>query len=101
MKVKKGDTIQMLAGKDRGKNGKIIEVQPVTARVVVEGLNLLTKHQKAKKQGEKGQKIQIPRAVTVSNVALVCPKCNKPTRVGYSVKGDKKLRMCKQCQATF
>ncbi len=101
MKVKKGDTIQMLAGKDRGKNGKIIEVQPVTARVVVEGLNLLTKHQKAKKQGEKGQKIQIPRAVTVSNVALICPKCNKPTRVGYSVSGDKKLRSCKQCQATF
>lgn len=101
MKVKKGDTIQMLAGKDRGKNGKIIEVQPVTARVVVEGLNLLTKHQKAKKQGEKGQKIQIPRAVTVSNVALICPKCSKPTRVGYSVSGDKKLRMCKQCQATF
>ena len=101
MKVKKGDTIQMLAGKDRGKNGKIIEVRTDAGRVVVEGLNLVTKHQKARKQGEKGQKIQMPMAVNISNVSLVCPKCGKPTRVGYKVSGDKKLRMCKHCEATF
>lgn len=101
MKVKKGDTIQMLAGKDRGKEGKIIEVRTDADRVVVEGLNLVTKHQKARKQGEKGQKIQMPSAIAVSNVALVCPKCGKPTRVGYAVSGEKKLRQCKECKATF
>lgn len=91
----------MLAGKDRGKTGKIIEMRPEVSRVVVEGLNLVTKHQKPRKQGEKGQKIKMPIAVQISNVALVCPKCNKMTRVGYKLAGDKKLRACKQCEATF
>ncbi len=91
----------MQTGKDRGKAGKVIEVNPASGRVVVEGLDLLTKHQKPRKQGEKAQKIQKPRAVDVSNVALVCPKCGKPTRVGYVFKGDAKLRMCKKCKATF
>lgn len=68
---------------------------------MVEGLNLLTKHVRPRKQGEKGQKIQIPRAIEVGKVMLVCPKCSKPTRVSWNVTGDKKERMCKKCGRTM
>lgn len=101
MKIKKGDAVQMLAGKDHGKTGKILEMRMKTGRVVVEGLNLVTKHQKPKASGQKGQKIQKPAAVNISNVKLVCPQCGKATRVGYAVSKESKLRQCKVCKATF
>lgn len=101
MKIKTGDNIIMLAGKDKGKKGKVIAVLPEREKVMVEGLNLLTRHQRPRRQGEKGQKVQVPRAVCVSNVSLVCPKCGKSTRVGYRIESGKKQRMCKQCDSAI
>jgi large subunit ribosomal protein L24 len=99
MKIRKGDQIKMIAGKDRGKQGKILRVDKNAERVSVEGLNLLKKHRRPKKQGEKGQRVEIPAAVHISNVKLICPHCGKATRVGYSFSQDKKVRICKKCQA--
>ncbi len=101
MKIKKGDTVQLIAGKDRGKKGKVLEARPGQERVVVEGLNLLNKHQRPRREGQKGQKIQIPRAVSVSNVMLVCPRCGEPTRVGWTTQDSSKERQCKKCKATL
>jgi len=99
MKVKKGDTIKMLAGKDRGKTGKVLHSFPDKEKVIVEGLNIVKKHTRPRKEGEKGQRVEIPRRVPVSNVMLVCPKCSKGTRVGYKVENDNKFRVCKKCGA--
>lgn len=99
MKIKKGDQIKMLSGKDKNKGGKILRVFPQAGKVVAEGLNLVKKHQRAKKQGEKGQVIEIPRAVAVAKVMLVCPACNKPARIGYRLnEAGKKVRICKKCK---
>jgi len=98
MKIKKGDNVKMLAGKDRSKTGKVLHVFPKEGRVVVEGLNKIKKHTRAKKQGQKGQIIEKERAVDISNVQFICGKCGKPTRVGYKMEGDKKVRFCKKCE---
>lgn len=97
MKIKKGDSVKVLSGKDRGKNGKVLRAVPVANKVVVEGINVVKKHQKATKSGAKGQRITVPMPMNVSNLQLVCPKCGKPTRVGYKLTQDKKLRICKKC----
>jgi len=99
MKIKKGDKVIMMAGKDRGKDGKVLRALPATRKVVVEGLNLIKKHQKPRQQGEKGQLVEIPRAVDASNVRVICPACSKPTRIGYQISKDgKKNRICKKCK---
>ena len=89
----------MLGGKDRNKKGKIIHVFTDTNTVVVEGLNLVKKHLRAKKQGQKGQIVSKERAVNVSAVALVCKSCGKQTRIGHKAEGDNKIRICKKCGA--
>lgn len=90
----------MLQGKDRNKTGKVLRVLPEAERVVVEGLNLLTRNRRPRRQGEKGQRVQFPRSVHVAAVALLCPKCGRAARVGYSISADgKKSRICKQCTA--
>ena len=89
----------MLGGKDKGKKGKVILMFPRESKLVVEGLNLVKKHLRAKKQGQKGQIISKERAVSVSSVALVCPSCDKPTRIGYRLENDNKIRVCKKCGA--
>ncbi|MBP6942895.1 MAG: 50S ribosomal protein L24 [Candidatus Buchananbacteria bacterium] len=103
MKIKVGDNVQLLAGKDRGKSGKVLQVFVRQNKVVVEGLNLAIKHQKARRQGEKGQRIQFPAPIDASNAGLVCAKCAKPTRVGYKLErteaGTTKTRVCKKCQS--
>ena len=99
MKLKKGDNVIMRSGKDRDKNGKVLMTIPKRGKVVVEGLNTVKKHLRAKKQGQKGQIISKERAVSMSSVQLICPKCNKPTRVGYKVEGDRKVRICKKCES--
>ena len=88
----------MLAGKNKGKSGKVLQVMAKENKVVIEGLNLLIKHQKARKSGEKGQRIQFPAAVPVSKTILVCPKCGQATRVGFKLEGKTKSRSCKKCQ---
>lgn len=113
MNIRKGDNVVILAGKDRAKKGKILAVLKIIGRtgqprdrVVVEGLNMGKKHQKARKQGQKGQIISKERAMDSSNVQIVCPKCSLPTRVGHQLVngpdasvGASKLRICKKCGA--
>lgn len=99
MKIKKGDQIQIIAGKDKGKAGKVLRVIPGNLRIVIEGLNLIKKHMKPKKGGEKGQRIEVPASINISNVMLVCPKCGKLTRVGFKVNKEDKLRICKKCKS--
>ena len=98
MKLKKGDTVLVITGKDRGRKGKIMHAYPAKDRIVVEGLNMKKKHKRARKEGEKGQVIDIPSPIHVSNVKLVCSKCAKPSRTGYKIEGGKKFRICKLCK---
>jgi len=97
MKIKKGDTVLIISGKDRGRKGVILQVFPKEAKVVVEGINLRKKHRKPRKTGEKGQIITLPASIPASNVKLVCPKCGKPNRAGYKIIEKKKYRICKKC----
>ena len=87
----------MLGGKDRGKTGKILHVGSENSKVVVEGLNLIKKHVRARKQGQKGQIITKERYVSSASVALVCKVCGKPTRIGYKIDGINKIRICRKC----
>lgn len=98
MKIKKGDTVLIIRGKDQGKTGKVIKALPKENCIVIEGLNLVKKHIKPKRRGEKGKIIEVPRPIYVSNVKLICPNCHQPTRVGYKLEGDQKYRYCKKCQ---
>ena len=99
IKIKKGDKVIMLKGKDLGKSGKVLKVYPAKQRLVVEGINLIKKNLRPKKQGEKGQVVSIPGAVRIENVQVVCSSCHKPTRVSFELKGDKRERHCKKCNA--
>ncbi len=99
MKIKKGDIVSVITGKDRGKKGKTLQTFPSAGKVVIENVNLRKKSVRAKKSGEKGQIVEFPAPMDVSNVKLVCPKCSKPSRVGYLVKEGGKSRVCKSCKA--
>ncbi len=101
MKIKKGDTVLIMSGKDRGKKGKVMKVFPEKNLILVEGINLKKKHQKGKKSGEKGQIILMPGSVSVSNVKLICQKCGKATKVGYQISDKNKFRICKKCKQTI
>ncbi|MDP3741554.1 MAG: 50S ribosomal protein L24 [bacterium] len=98
MNIRKGDTVKILAGRDRGKTGKVLGTAAKEHRATVEGLNILFRHKRPKRSGEKGQKIQFPKSLHFSNLALICPHCGKPTRIGHMT-DDKgiKTRMCKKC----
>ena len=99
LNVKKGDTVVVISGKDKGKQGKVLSADPKAMKVVVEGVNVATKHQKPMKQGQDGGIIKVETPIYVSKVQLVCPKCGKATRVGHAYEGDKKVRVCKKCGA--
>ena len=99
MKIKKGDTVLIISGKDKGKSAKVLKSLPKEVKVLVEGTNLKKKHVKPKKEGEKGQVVSIPLPIDVSNVKFVCPKCRKAVRLGYKIVGDKKFRVCKKCKS--
>ena len=106
MNIKKGDKVQLTAGKDKGKTGKVLQVFPSRNRVSVEGLNLLIKHMRPRRQGEKGQRIEFPAPMDASNMMVVCPKCGKPSRIGKKIsetagKKIKKYRQCKKCNQTI
>ena len=97
LNVKKGDTVVVISGKDKGKKGKIMVAQPDDERVIVQGAAMVTRHIKPRKQGEEGGRISKEGSIDESNVMLVCPKCGKATRVGHAYEGDKKVRVCKKC----
>ena len=89
----------MLSGKDRQKNGKVLRVFPKTGKVVIEGLNLVKRHQRPRRQGQKGEVVAMPRQVDVSSVMLICQHCKKPARLGVKSEDGKKNRVCKKCGA--
>ena len=101
MNIKTGDTILIIAGNDRGRTAKVLNVSPKGERIQAEGINIQKKHHKPRKEGEKGQIIEKSGFISISNVKLVCPKCGKPTRIGYKGIGNKKTRVCKFCKAVI
>ena len=100
MNIKKNDTVIVLSGKDKGKTGKVLSADPRNGKVVVEGVNVATKHQKPRKQGEEGGIIKMSTPIYASKVMRVCPKCDKPTRAAFGTDKDgNKVRICKKCGA--
>ena len=99
MNINKDDKVVVLSGKDKGKQGKILVSDPKAAKVIVEGVNVATKHQKPRKQGEEGGIIKVETPIYASKVQLVCPKCGKATRVAHKIADGKKVRVCKKCGA--
>lgn len=97
MKIKKGDTIFVMSGDDRGRSGKVIKVSPKKGMILVEGINMQKKHRRPRKEGEKGQIIEKPGFIPASNVKMVCPKCAKPAKMGHKTVGKKKFRICRKC----
>ncbi len=98
MKIRKGDQVMVIAGKDRGKRGRIKRVFPSQNRVVVEGVNFVKRHRKARSQMEQGGIIEFEAPVQASNVMLVCPRCREPVRVGYELLPEGgKIRICRSC----
>ena len=101
MNVKKGDTVVVLSGKDKGKQGKVQGTIPSEAKVVVEGVNMVTCHTKPRRQGEQGGIVRREAALYASKVQVVCPKCGKGTRVAHKIDDGKKTRVCKHCGAAL
>ena len=99
MNVKKNDTVIVLSGKDKGKKGKVLGTVPSERKVVVEGCNMVTCHIKPRRQGEEGGIMKREAAIYASKVQVVCPKCDKGTRVAYKIADGKKIRVCKHCGA--
>ena len=99
MKIRKGDTVQILSGNDKGKTGEVLETIPKTSRIIVKGINIRKKHIKPKKQGEEGGIVPVECSIHSSKANVVCPKCAKATRIAMKVEDGKKVRVCKKCGA--
>ena len=98
--VRTGDTVVVISGVDAGKKGKVLRAEPKAGKVVVEGVAMVTKHQKARKQGQESSIVKVETPIYACKVMVVCPKCNKPTRVAHKVnESGKKVRVCKHCGA--
>lgn len=101
LKVRRGDTVRVLRGRDRGKKGKILSVIPAENRVIIEGINIVHKHVRPRRAGEKGQRVEAPAPLSVANIQLVCPQCNQGTRVGIQRTDGQRERICKKCQTVI
>ena len=99
MKIKKGDNVQVLSGNDKGKTGEVLQVIPKDDKIIVKGVNVRKKHVKSRKQGDESGIIEVECAIPTSKVNVVCPKCGKAAKVGYTVEKDQKVRVCKKCGA--
>ena len=97
LKVKKGDTVKVLSGNDRGKTGEVLEIIPKTEKIIVKGINIRKKHVKPRRQGEEGGIISVECPIHLSKVNVVCPKCGKATRIGFEMDKENKIRVCKKC----
>ena len=98
-RVKKGDTVVVLSGKDKGKSGKVLRVWPAEARALVERLNLVKHFERRSQQNQAGGIVEREGALALSKLAIMCPKCRKPSRVGWKLSGDRsKQRVCRECQ---
>lgn len=98
-RLKKNDMVRVLRGRDRGKKGKVLAVLPREGRIIVEGLNLVKKHVRAKRQNQKGQRVSIAAPLPIAGVQLICPQCKKAVRVGVTRANKQRQRVCKKCQA--
>ena len=101
MNVKKGDQVEVLSGKDKGKRGEVIRALPAEGKVVVRGVAVVKKAQRPTQANQQGGIVEKEAAIDVSNVALVCPSCDKATRVAHAEEDGKKVRVCKKCGAKF
>ena len=99
LKIKKGDTVKVLSGNDKGKTGEVLEVIPKTEKIIVKGINIRKKHVKPRRQGEEGGIIPNEFPIHAGKVNVVCPKCGKATRIGFEMDGENKVRVCKKCNA--
>lgn len=98
MKLKKGDEVKVVSGKDKGRTGKIEKVFPKLEKVLVVGVNQYKRHMKARSERQPSEIITLTKPLPVSNVAVVCPKCHQITRLQYSFEADKKVRICAKCK---
>ncbi len=101
MKLKKGDTVVILSGKDRGARGNVLRALPKDGMITVEKVHVRVRHRRARRAGEKGQKIEVTLPIPAGKAMLICPSCGKPTRVKMVPEGDRKRRGCRKCGATF
>ena len=101
MNIKRDDKVIVLSGKDKGKEGKVLVVNPKAGKIIVEGVNVASKHQKPRKQGEEGGIIKLETPIYACKVMVVCPKCGKPTRVAHKQENGKNVRVCKKCGANL
>lgn len=99
MKIKTGDTVQIMAGKDRGKKAKVLRAHPAQNKLTVEGVNVTKRHQRPTRQGAKGQIVEKPQPINVSSALLFCAKCNKGVRVSIKRTNGKRTRVCASCDA--
>ena len=97
MKLKKGDEVKVVRGKDKGKTGKIEKVFPKMDKIIIPNVNLYKRHLKARSQNQPSEIITLTKPLSISNVKLVCPKCHLPTRVGYKIDDKSKTRICRKC----
>ncbi|MDL2300497.1 50S ribosomal protein L24 [Clostridiaceae bacterium OttesenSCG-928-D20] len=99
MNIKKGDLVEVLSGKDKGKRGKVMTAMPKADKVIVEGVNVASRHQKPRQQGEEGGIIKKETPIYTSKVIRVCPKCDKTTRPAHKLTENGKVTVCKKCGA--
>ncbi len=97
--VKTGDEVKIISGRDKGKTGKVLQTSPTENKIIVEGCNMVTKHVKARAQGQLSGIVKAEGPLYACKVMPICPKCKKATRVGHDIKNDKKVRVCKHCGA--
>ena len=101
MNIKRDDKVIVLSGKDKGKEGKVLSVDPKAGKVIVEGVSVASKHSKPRKQGEKGGIIKVETPIYACKVMVICPKCGKATRVAHKLVNGQNVRVCKKCGATM
>ena len=100
-KIKKGDSVYIAKGRDRGRTGKVLSVFPKEAKVIVEGINIKKRHVRPRRAGEKGQIVQVPGRFPWANARVVCPHCKKSARLGFIIHDGQKFRICKKCKGEF
>ena len=101
MKIKKGDKVKIVTGKDKGKDGVVERVYPLQNKILIPGINIYKKHVKKSEKMPQGGIVELPRSLDISKVMLICPKCSKQTRIGYKVEAKHKVRICRKCKNTI
>jgi large subunit ribosomal protein L24 len=101
LNIRKGDEVKLISGKDKGRTGKVLDVLPKENKIVIEGLNIRVRFSRPKRQGDKGQRIELPAPIGVAKAMVICPHCGKPTRIGHELNDQGNFRKCKKCGRTI